>query len=124
MGYSSVEEPRHPVLYPPAPGQPWSAKRIRGKVHRLHEALAADPAGAREVYRELFPEGLSISPVEGRPQRWRISGRARLEPCKLARDPNGIRRCVKPHETARNRYHLDGEFRGRRGFAHRCAASM
>ena len=61
----------------------------RGKLERLHEALAGDSAGAREVYRELFPEGLSFTPVEGRPQRWRISGRARLEPCKLARDPNG-----------------------------------
>jgi site-specific DNA recombinase len=64
---------------------------VVAKLHHVHEALAADPAGMREVFAGMFPTGLSFTAVEGRPRRWRISGTAQIAPCILKSDPNGIR---------------------------------
>jgi hypothetical protein len=98
---------------------------VHAKLSNLRESLGNDPLATREIYRALFPDGLTFKPAECASRRvWHISGTARIDGVKLKSDPNGIRRRVKPHETERDRYHPDGEFGSCLGFAHRHAASL
>lgn len=64
-----------------------------GRLGDLRTALAGDPAGAREVYRALFPEGLRFLPAQGAGRKaWRVEGVARLDSAfGLRSDPTGSR---------------------------------
>lgn len=60
------------------------------KLDDLHVALAADPSGAREVYKALFPEGLQFNASRKANRRvWAISGIAHLGSSNLCSDPTG-----------------------------------
>ncbi len=62
----------------------------RRKLENMRTTLAADPSGAREVYKALFPEGLIFKPTQKGTRRvWEIHGIARLGGCTLESDPTG-----------------------------------
>ena len=71
---------------------------VRVKLKNLRAALAIDPAGARDAYLALFPEGLTFRAAEvGKargPRRtrrvWAISGMAHLGVCNLVVTPPGL----------------------------------
>ena len=70
---------------------------VREKLADVRAALAADPAGAREVYAALFPEGLAFEPAEVTSTKnrrvrkvWAISGTASLGVCNLVVTPPGL----------------------------------
>ncbi len=53
---------------------------IKARLEGIREALAADPTGSRDVYKLLFPEGLTFTPSEadGR-QVFEITGTAKVQ---------------------------------------------
>ncbi len=63
---------------------------VKARLGGLSNALMQDSEGAREVYRELFPAGLTFRPAESAPRRWAIEGTAEIKNFSLRCDPNGI----------------------------------
>ncbi len=62
----------------------------RQKMENMSATLAASPQDAREVYKALFPEGLTFTAVKKGTRRvWEIRGIARLGGCTLGCDPTG-----------------------------------
>ncbi len=66
-------------------------KSAEAKLDDLREALQGDRDALREVFRVLFPDGLTFTPApENRKRRvFAISGRAKLDVSKLSSDPTG-----------------------------------
>jgi hypothetical protein len=63
---------------------------VHAKLRNLRGSLGNDPLATREVYRTLFPDGLTFKPAECASRRvWHISGHARIDGVKLRSDPNG-----------------------------------
>ncbi|MCG8417717.1 MAG: recombinase family protein [Proteobacteria bacterium] len=63
----------------------------KAKLADLRTALAGDREATREVFRALFPEGLTFTPApkEGKRRVFAISGMAKLDVSKLSGDPTG-----------------------------------
>ena len=60
------------------------------KIADLRTTLSQDRDGAREVFRTLFPDGLTFNPEKSEHRRvFALQGRAKLAVSKLSGDPTG-----------------------------------